>query len=209
MRRKGWYRRTYPFPKNGFTLVEVLVVLVLSAIALAIAIPGFTDLIISNRLTATANVYVGAISQARLEAIKRNQRTQVCSNSSSSNTTSTLGATCGTALGAVYALNSDGTTNAIQNALTLPSGIEAANGSNGSQAAVALRFDGTGLAVNANGNGNGTDPYTGLAANFYTSRISSNNHSCVYITTGSSVSRCKRTNNNGGCPASEPTPCQQ
>jgi len=190
----------------------VLVVLVLSAIALAIAVPGFTNLIISNRLAATANAYISAFNQARLEAVKRNRPTQVCSNSSSSNTTSTLGTACGTALGAVYILNPDGTTTTpVQNALTLLSDIEAADGNNGSQAAVALRFDGQGLAVDANGNadGSGTGPYMGLAADFYTSRISSDNHSCIYITTGSIISSCKMTNSNGGCPQNEPIPCQQ
>lgn len=177
-----------------------MVTLILAVIVLSIAIPAFTHLIVSDRLSATTGSFVGAMNQARLVAIKRNHDTQLCSNSN--NNTDTLGTACGSQLGAVYALDSDGkTTTRIRNGLTLPSDIKVGSG------AVALRYGGEGLASDANNLAGG--PYTGLVADFYTHRISTDNHRCIYITAGSAVDSCTITpSGTGGCPNLEPKTCQ-
>lgn len=72
---------------NGFTLVELLVTIAVAAILLAIATPSFTAVINNNRLTSAANEMVATIQTGRMEAVRRNARTTVCSSANE--------ATCG------------------------------------------------------------------------------------------------------------------
>lgn len=55
----------------GFTLMELMVTITIAAILLGVAIPSFTSIIASNRLTTYANEWVTALNLARSEAIKR------------------------------------------------------------------------------------------------------------------------------------------
>jgi type IV fimbrial biogenesis protein FimT len=63
---------------SGFTLVELLVVIVLMTILLAIALPSFSDMVISSRFTSTAMQLKADLNQARSESIKRNVRVLLC-----------------------------------------------------------------------------------------------------------------------------------
>lgn len=63
---------------SGFSLAEVLVVLVIISILTFLVVPGFVDLVRSNRLTVQAHRFVAALNLARSEAIKRNRRTYIC-----------------------------------------------------------------------------------------------------------------------------------
>jgi len=56
---------------KGFTIVELMVVLVIASILLLIGIPSFTQMIRNNSMTVSANEFVGAFRYARTEAIKR------------------------------------------------------------------------------------------------------------------------------------------
>jgi type IV fimbrial biogenesis protein FimT len=174
----------------GFTLIELVVTIAVGAILLALAIPSFTRTLVSARLTATANEVTAALSQARLEAIRRNQLTQFCG--SANNGSDQLGNDCGTSVGAVRTLDPSGTSStSIRTALVLPPDVTLGS-------LTSLRYDGTGLASTPAGGG----PYTGLVADLYSQRISGNNHACVYLTTGSSVNNHTCSN---ACPANEPT----
>lgn len=64
--------------QSGTTLLELMVVLAVSAILLTIAIPGFASLASNSRLTSATNELVSALHLARSEAIKRNSRTTLC-----------------------------------------------------------------------------------------------------------------------------------
>lgn len=63
---------------QGFTLVELMVTLGVAGVLLALAVPSFNQLIVTNRLTTQANEVVAAMNFARSEAIKRNTRISFC-----------------------------------------------------------------------------------------------------------------------------------
>ena len=65
---------------RGFTLLELMVVLIVVGILLGIAVPGMTDFIRNSRMTAAANDLVGALTFARGEAIKRRAPVTLCTS---------------------------------------------------------------------------------------------------------------------------------
>jgi type IV fimbrial biogenesis protein FimT len=189
--RIGAYR-----PECGFTLIELMVTIAVAAILIAIAVPSFKNLTVSNALTTAANDMVGALNLARMESIKLNSTTQFCGSTSSTNGTDTLGAACGTQKsGAVYMLqNATGATATqvrdaamgIQNQVQLASaGI------------TGVRFGGQGLGYQASTASTSTAPYSGTVADICSTMISSNNHRLVSIATGSIITV---TTSTGSCP---------
>ena len=58
--------------EKGFTLIELMVVLIVAAIILAFAVPSFQGVINSNRVTTAVNELSTSFSIARTEAIKSN-----------------------------------------------------------------------------------------------------------------------------------------
>lgn len=78
---------------RGFTLIELMVVVAVMAIVLALAIPSFQSIINANRLASGANEMIAALQTARMEAIRRNQRAEVCF---SANANAGAGASCAT-----------------------------------------------------------------------------------------------------------------
>ncbi|MEX1032055.1 MAG: GspH/FimT family pseudopilin [Cellvibrionaceae bacterium] len=56
---------------RGFTLPELMIVLLIASILLGIGIPSFQQMIKSNRLTAAANDIVGVVTYARSAAVQR------------------------------------------------------------------------------------------------------------------------------------------
>ena len=179
----------------GFSLVELMITLAVAVMLTLIAIPSFTNISLTNKLTTTANDLVGAINSARMEAIKLDADTQVCSDSAASNTADTLGSGCSLTVqpGAVYVLTGGGTTATATPLLAAPPGITAPLQLNGSL--IAVRFTGQGL-----GQTPGTStPYTGPIVDICTSRISTNNHRVVTMTAGSIL---VTTSSSGACPSS-------
>jgi type IV fimbrial biogenesis protein FimT len=66
----------------GFTLIELMIVIVVGAILTSIAAPAFNSYINSTRQTSAIIQLVGDLNRARGEAIKRNSRVIVCARNS-------------------------------------------------------------------------------------------------------------------------------
>lgn len=65
----------------GFTLVEMMVTLVLMAIMVGLAVPGFGILIKNNRIETQTSAMYSALMLARSEGLKRVSRITVCRSS--------------------------------------------------------------------------------------------------------------------------------
>jgi type IV fimbrial biogenesis protein FimT len=166
---------------SGFTLVELMITVTIAVVLIMIAVPSFKTIILSNKLTTTSNDLVLAINSARMEAVKRNANTQLCSNSATGNTTGatdTLGNACTTQTGAVYVLVG-GTTQTATQVLASTPGIATPIQLHGN--VQALRFNGQGLAYAVGS----TTPYAGTVADICTSQMSSNNHLVITMAAGS------------------------
>ena len=64
--------------QRGFTLIELMVALLVMAVVVAMAVPGFEAVINGSRLTGAANEMLASLQSARMEAIRRNRRTVLC-----------------------------------------------------------------------------------------------------------------------------------
>ncbi|MES2181370.1 MAG: GspH/FimT family pseudopilin [Pseudomonadota bacterium] len=65
-------------PQQGFTLIEMMVVISILAILAAIALPYFNDATLSSKLRSYANNFVASAHLARSEAVKQNAVVTLC-----------------------------------------------------------------------------------------------------------------------------------
>ncbi len=72
---------------SGFTLVELMVAVAISAVLLVVAVPNMTSLIQSSRLSSQTDALITSISQARSEAVKRRADVTICPAQSPSTAT--------------------------------------------------------------------------------------------------------------------------
>ncbi len=75
------------YSSTGFTLVELMITLVIVAILLSLAAPGFKSLLERNRLQTAAHGFFTDLVLARSEAIKRNQAVVLCKSNTGVNCT--------------------------------------------------------------------------------------------------------------------------
>lgn len=66
---------------SGFSLLELMVTLTVSAILLLIAVPSFRDAIHRNQVTSASNALLAALAYARTEAVNRSQLVSMCPSS--------------------------------------------------------------------------------------------------------------------------------
>ena len=173
--------------QRGFTLVELLVTLTIATILMMIAVPSFKNLTLSNRLTTSANDIISSLSVARMEAVKRNASTQFCSDSTSANSSSDLGAACGTEIGAVWATSGSTVTQMLAGTPGLTAPLQLKGD------ATALRFTPEGLARKVGE----TILYEGTVVDICTSQLGSSNHRVIKMTAGSIL---ETTTTSGSCP---------
>ncbi|HWX67142.1 MAG TPA: GspH/FimT family pseudopilin [Rhodanobacter sp.] len=171
-----------------------MITVAIAVVLIMIAVPSFKTITLSNKLTTTANDLVGAINSARMEAVKRNTSTQVCSNSSSANTSDTLGGACTDSSGVVE-------TGAVY-VLTTPQPTQVLAGTPGITTPLQLNGDMTALRFTSQGLGQqaGTStPYSNTVVDICTSQMSTNNHRVITMTAGSILAT---TTTSGACPSS-------
>jgi len=65
-------------PFSGFTLLELMIVLVVLAVALAVGTPSMQKLVHKNRLRTEAQRLLSAINMTRSEAVMRNSPVSMC-----------------------------------------------------------------------------------------------------------------------------------
>lgn len=71
----------YKKSKNGFTLIEMMVTIAIVGIFASIALPSFSSLIKSNRISTGTNELVSNLLLAKSEALKRSQTVSLCPSS--------------------------------------------------------------------------------------------------------------------------------
>lgn len=64
--------------QRGFNLLELMAALAVLGILLAIGVPSFTEMVRNNRVVASTNELVVALSSARSEAVRRGLPVAVC-----------------------------------------------------------------------------------------------------------------------------------
>lgn len=74
---------------QGFTLVELIATLAVTAVVLTLGIPSFRDIILSNTITAKANGFIADLTLTRSESIKRGSQVTMCQSTNQSSCTET------------------------------------------------------------------------------------------------------------------------
>lgn len=69
---------------QGFTLIELMIVLMIIAVVLVIAGPGFMTANLNTRLKSSSNAMMSSVYTARGEAIKRNVPIRLCASADGS-----------------------------------------------------------------------------------------------------------------------------
>jgi len=72
---------------QGFTLIELIITLIISAILLAIGVPSFNSFLKDNLLTTQINELVTSINLTRSEAIKRGFSATICKSNTGTSCT--------------------------------------------------------------------------------------------------------------------------
>jgi type IV fimbrial biogenesis protein FimT len=64
--------------QQGFTVIELLMVIAIMAIVMTIAVPSYTTFVQNNRLTSQLNTFVTSVNLARSESVKRSVNVVMC-----------------------------------------------------------------------------------------------------------------------------------
>lgn len=65
-------------PQNGMTLLESLITMGIVSGLLLMAVPSMADFVMNNRMVSQANIFLGSMSLARTEAVRRGRPVSLC-----------------------------------------------------------------------------------------------------------------------------------
>ena len=71
--------------EHGFTLIELMIVVVILAILLTVAGPSFFDSLTRNQVRTQASLVVSSLNLARSKAVERNHPVSICTSTYSTN----------------------------------------------------------------------------------------------------------------------------
>lgn len=71
-------RESNSYAQSGFTLIEFMLVVTVSGVLLGLAIPGFSQLILNNRLILTSNALITSMALARTRAMISGYDVYIC-----------------------------------------------------------------------------------------------------------------------------------
>lgn len=106
--------------QDGFSLLELMVVMAIAGILMAVAVPGFIATIRNSRLSSQTNEFIYALKFARTEALKRNIPVTVCR--SSNQTSCTTAGTANWENGWIIFAENAGTLGTLNGAVTVAAG---------------------------------------------------------------------------------------
>lgn len=140
---------------QGFTLIEILVVIVIVGILLALGVPSFQDSIERNAVTSHANTFMNSLRYARSEAIRSGLTVAMCRsiNAESGNPSCSAGGggTVGWATGWVIFVdrNNNGVINNGETILRVQGPVSNSGGIVNASGSVVYTFRPTGVMVSA------------------------------------------------------------
>lgn len=77
--------------QSGFTLLELLTVIAVTCILAAITLPGFTNLIRTNRIASESHALLSLAALGRSESVKRMQQVTLCKSGNGNSCSSSSG----------------------------------------------------------------------------------------------------------------------
>ncbi len=167
--------------QQGFTLLELMVVLIIGAILLSIAIPSMTQMIRNNSVGVAAEVIQNALRQAEGEAIRRNGEVDFILTDDTPSV-ATVGSLTAKADGDNWAIRMVDSTAANR----YVNGISTSQMSSDVvyQGPAGVRFNGSGRVLDL------TSVPVGSKQIFRVSRTSATVAYCVFVTPGGAVKLC-------------------
>lgn len=185
---------TYPPAQRGFSLLELMVVLIIGAILLSIAVPSMTQMIRNNSVGAAAEVIQNALRQAEGEAIRRNGEVDfiLTDNAPSVATVGSLVAKIDGKNWAIRMVDSTAPNRYVNGIATSQMSDEVAY-----QGPAGVRFNGSGRVLDL------SSTPVGSKQIFRVSRTNAAVAYCVFVTPGGAVKLCDPSKASG-----DPRACQ-
>ena len=136
---------------KGFTLIEVLTIMLVVAILASIGLPSMNRMLENNRLSANTNRLVSSLYAARSEAVKRNTSAVICTRNIAGNACGGAGTTWNDGWIVFVDIDGDGVRDANEELLNVVEKTDTGMAFS-AEARINISFSGDGM-VDADGDG--------------------------------------------------------